>query len=88
MKGLKGKLIYDHPNNLIHNFRGIFHSKESTENNENSLYLNNQQILLRVLIHLYLWYNLFKGTILKNTEWIIGLTIYTGHDSKIMKNQG
>ena len=53
LQRLKGKLVYDHPNNLIHNFRGIFHSNESTENDENSLYLNNQQILLRVLIHFY-----------------------------------
>lgn len=29
---------------------------------------------------------LFRGTKLKNTEWIWGLTIYTGQCSKIMMN--
>ena len=28
-----------------------------------------------------------KGSSLKNTEFIIGLVIYTGHDNKLMMNQ-
>ena len=28
-----------------------------------------------------------KGSSLKNTEFIIGLVIYTGHDTKLMMNQ-
>jgi len=29
---------------------------------------------------------LLRGSSLRNTEWVIGLAIYTGHDSKIMMN--
>jgi len=28
-----------------------------------------------------------KGSSLKNTEFVIGLVIYTGHDTKLMMNQ-
>lgn len=29
---------------------------------------------------------ILKGCILKNTDWVLGLLVYTGHDTKIMKN--
>ena len=29
---------------------------------------------------------LLKGSTLRNTEWVIGVAVYTGHDTKIMKN--
>ena len=29
---------------------------------------------------------LLKGSSLRNTEWITGLCVFTGHDTKIMKN--
>ena len=29
---------------------------------------------------------LLKGSSLKNTEWVLGLCVFTGHDTKIMKN--
>lgn len=29
---------------------------------------------------------LLRGSSLKNTEWIYGAVVYTGHDTRIMKN--
>lgn len=29
---------------------------------------------------------LLRGSCLRNTEWIIGVCVYSGHESKIMKN--
>jgi len=29
---------------------------------------------------------LLKGSSLRNTDWILGISVYTGHDTKIMKN--
>jgi len=29
---------------------------------------------------------LLKGASLKNTEWVVGVAVFTGHDSKIMMN--
>jgi len=30
---------------------------------------------------------LLRGTFLKNTKWIIGISLYTGHDTRIIQNQ-
>ncbi|XP_077289353.1 ATPase phospholipid transporting 8A1 isoform X2 [Arctopsyche grandis] len=43
------------------------------EKNKKTLPLGPDQILLR-------------GSLLRNTSWVFGLVIYTGHDSKLMKN--
>ena len=29
---------------------------------------------------------ILRGCKLKNTDWILGIVIYTGHETKIMKN--
>ena len=29
---------------------------------------------------------LLKGSTLRNTEWLIGICVFTGHDTKIMQN--
>ena len=29
---------------------------------------------------------LLRGSTLRNTEWVVGVVVYTGHETKIMKN--
>jgi phospholipid-transporting ATPase len=29
---------------------------------------------------------LLRGSSLRNTDWVIGIAIYTGHETKIMRN--
>lgn len=29
-----------------------------------------------------------RGAILSNTDWVIGMIVYAGHDTKIIKNMG
>lgn len=31
---------------------------------------------------------LLRGTVLKNTSWVIGVVLFTGHDTKIVQNSG
>lgn len=42
-------------------------------NNEKNIGLGEDQILLR-------------GSSLRNTEWCYGISVYTGHDTKVMMN--
>ena len=29
---------------------------------------------------------LLRGSSLRNTEWVIGVSVFTGHETKVMKN--
>lgn len=49
LENIKGSIIYDQPNNLIHQFKGILNlDKGLREDQESIFYISNQQILLRV----------------------------------------
>lgn len=46
-----------------------------------TLYLNDNTTILLNAKNL-----LLRGAVLQNTEWIIGIVVYTGLDTKTMKN--
>ena len=65
------EIYCEKPNADINKFTG----KISLKTEETKAYseLNHKNILLR-------------GTKLKNTDWVVGVTVYTGKNTKIMKN--
>lgn len=67
---LRGTLSCDQPNDDIYRFDGVLHLHSPSSS---SLSLNHNQFLPR-------------GAMLKNTQWICAVVVYTGHDTKIMHN--
>lgn len=68
-------------------------SSDNNESKNTTIPENDYQFpLTYVLLCLLLNYILskdnllLKGCSLRNTEWVYGITIYTGHDTKLMKN--
>eukprot|EP00770_Monocercomonoides_exilis_P004873 MONOS_4849.1-p1 / transcript=MONOS_4849.1 / gene=MONOS_4849 / organism=Monocercomonoides_exilis_PA203 / gene_product=P-type ATPase / transcript_product=P-type ATPase / location=Mono_scaffold00135:41891-45700(-) / protein_length=1269 / sequence_SO=supercontig / SO=protein_coding / is_pseudo=false len=69
-KGLKGKMLCDHPNPHLYVFGGSL-SLDGT----NNIPIDNSNVILR-------------SCSLRNTAFVIGFVVYTGHETKIMKNSG
>ena len=75
----QGSTICDHPNPELYQLNGKmevkFQVNDSNDNTkkEYNIPLDAKQLLL-------------KGAKLRNTQWIIGIVVYTGHNCKIMKN--
>ena len=74
---LSGNAIADHPNPELYQLNGKMHLTFTTNNTNGkedyNIPLDAKQLLL-------------KGAKLKNTRWIIGIVVYTGHNCKLMKN--
>ena len=74
---LSGKAIADHPNPELYQLNGKMHltftTNKSNGQEDYDIPLDSKQLLL-------------KGAKLKNTRWIIGIVVYTGHNCKLMKN--
>ena len=77
---LSGIVFADRPNPELYQLNGRMHLKylDNIEEGNNNLLkcdvpLDSKQLLL-------------KGAKLKNTEWVIGIVVYSGLDCKIMKN--
>ena len=74
---LSGNAIADHPNPELYQLNGKMHLTFTTNNSNGkedyNIPLDAKQLLL-------------KGAKLKNTRWIIGIVVYTGHNCKLMKN--
>ena len=68
---MKGDCVCDQPNAELYFLNGKINARFNGKNLK--FPIDHKQLLL-------------KGAKLKNTKWIIGLIIYTGHNCKIMKN--
>ena len=75
---ISGKALADQPNPELYLLNGKMHLVFTNMNNKgqeetHDIPLDAKQLLL-------------KGAKLRNTSWIIGIVVYTGHNCKIMKN--
>jgi magnesium-transporting ATPase (P-type) len=77
---LKGSIECDLPNEQLYRFHGRFlwHKEKKAEgekldSEKTMIPLTNDQLLLR-------------GAILRNTQWIYGIVVYAGKDTKIYRN--
>lgn len=70
---LKGYLECDKPNPELYEFRGKLHISENNSYLKEVLSLSENQLLL-------------KGSKLLNTDWVVGIVVYSGNDTKLMMN--
>jgi phospholipid-transporting ATPase len=71
-KWIDALITCDAPNCEIYHFQGSLQEPLANTNN-NALALSNNNFLPR-------------GAVLVNTDWILGVVVYTGRDTKIMQN--
>ena len=74
----EARLTFDGPNNFIYKFEGCLDMEEDTQLLTNKKHkvqvpLTNDNIALR-------------GMSLRNTEQVLGIVVYTGHETKIQMN--
>jgi phospholipid-transporting ATPase len=70
---LQGTIQYEQPSTSLYRFQGTLNLKD--KNGEDEIFgLGDKQLLLR-------------GSRLVNTEWVLGLIVYTGRQTKMMLNR-
>jgi phospholipid-transporting ATPase len=69
---LHGKLRSEHPNNALYTYEGTLELL-SDVNVPKTVPLGPDQMLLR-------------GAQLRNTPWVYGIVVFTGHETKLMQN--
>ena len=73
--GLTGEAVYDLPNDRIHNFTGKMRLTGASGADSGDVPVGARNVVLR-------------GCTLRNTRWMLGLVVYTGRDTKVMKKAG
>jgi phospholipid-transporting ATPase len=74
MSRLQGVIRSEQPNNRLYNYDGTFSITSFQESGSNRDYaLDPKQLLLR-------------GAQLRNTSWVYGIVVFTGHETKLMLN--
>lgn len=69
---LRGSLRSEQPNNSLYTYEGTL-DLVTAEGQPKQVPLGPDQMLLR-------------GAQLRNTPWVYGLTVFTGHETKLMRN--
>lgn len=69
---LRGSLRSEHPNNSLYTYEGTL-ELITEHGTPKQVPLGPDQVLLR-------------GAQLRNTPWAYGLTVFTGHETKLMRN--
>jgi magnesium-transporting ATPase (P-type) len=72
---IRGTFECDHPNDFLHVFNGAIKCFSSESKRPETYGVTAKNVVLR-------------GSRLRNTDWIIGLVVYTGKDTKVMKKGG
>jgi len=72
LAGLRGTVQYEKPNDKIYQFEGVLELKHALAEAV-QISITHDNFLLR-------------GSSLRNTDHVFGLVVFTGHDTKIMKN--
>lgn len=70
---LHGKMLSEQPNSSLYTFEGTLEMVDNASGQTKKIPLNPEQMLLR-------------GATLRNTPWIHGIVIFTGHETKLMRN--
>lgn len=75
---LQGLLRSEHPNNSLYTYEGTLSVRPTPLSGfdgggERQIPLGPDQVLLR-------------GAQIRNTPWLYGLVVFTGHETKLMKN--
>lgn len=74
---LQGMLRSEHPNNSLYTYEGTLSVRPSPlsgfDGGERQIPIGPDQVLLR-------------GAQIRNTPWLYGLTVFTGHDTKLLRN--
>ncbi len=68
---LIGNVIMEHPNKIVHQFTGTINITEASKCEPFCVPVGHENLLLR-------------GTVVRNTKWVFGVVINTGHDTKVM----
>ena len=79
---ISGEVVADMPNPSLYQLNGRMRLNFKINNNND----NKTEDIESYKIPLDAKQLLLKGAKLKNTKWVLGIVIYTGHNCKLMKN--
>lgn len=73
MTRVHGQIKSEQPNNRLYNYDGVMTMMDGSIGKTRDYALDPTQLLLR-------------GAQLRNTSWIYGIVVFTGHETKLMLN--